>query len=276
VRIPVGPGALHVERYGFGDRPVVLLHGFGTSAFLWRDVAPALPLARMTAFAVDLFGWGESDRASDADYGIMAQAEYLDRALTVLRVAQADVVAVDLGTAVALALAARRASRVRSLVLLNPLDPARLRGSEFAELTRLSARHLLDTAHSMLGASALLGPILERSVARPERMSRALVARYAAPFVGRDGVHHLMQLERAVNDRALEGVEWETVAAPALIVRGDSDGWMPPGVAATLASRLPRGEHRQMADAARLIPEDAPGALAGLLRDWIGPDTRAS
>src|ERR1039458_5294644 len=140
VRIPIGPGAIHVDRYGFGDRPVVLLHGFGTSAFLWREVAPALPLARVTVFAVDLFGWGESDRAPDTDYGIMAQAEYLDRALTVLRVARADVVAVDLGTAVALALAARRPSRVRSLVLLNPPDPARLRGNDLAELSRLSAR----------------------------------------------------------------------------------------------------------------------------------------
>jgi aminoacrylate hydrolase len=275
VRIPVGPGELHVERYGFGDRAVVLLHGFGTSAFLWRDVATALPLGNVTAFAVDLFGWGESDRSGDADYGIVAQAEYLDRALTVLRIARADVVAVDLGTAVALALAARRASRVRSLVLINPLDPARLRGNELAELTRLSGRHLLDTARSMLGASALLGPILERSVARPERMSRALVARYSAPFVGRDGVRHLMQLERSVNDGALEGVEWASVAAPALIVRGDSDGWVPPDVSATLASRLPRGEHRRMADAARLVPEDAPGALAGLLRDWIGPEARS-
>src|ERR1019366_2164214 len=124
VRIPIGPGAVHVERYGFGDRPVVLLHGFGTSGFLWRNVAPALPLGRVTAFAADLFGWGESDRSLEADYGVGAQADYLDRALTVLRVARADVVAVDLGCAVALALAARRPARVRSMVLVNPSDPS--------------------------------------------------------------------------------------------------------------------------------------------------------
>jgi pimeloyl-ACP methyl ester carboxylesterase len=276
VRIPVGPGSLHVERCGFGDRQVVLLHGFGTSAFLWRALAPALPLARITAFAVDLLGWGESDRGRDADYGPVAQAEYLDRALTVLRVARADIVAVDLGTAVALALAARRAARVRSLVLLNPIDPERLRGSEFAELKRLSARLLLETGRSMLGAAALLGPILERSVAHPERMPRALVGRYATPFVGRDGVRQLMQLERAINDRALEGVEWQKVAAPALVVRGDEDGWVSPDVSATLAARLPRGEHRRMADAARLIPEDSPEPLAELLRDWIGPEAQRS
>jgi pimeloyl-ACP methyl ester carboxylesterase len=272
VRIPIGPGAVYVERYGFGDRAVVLLHGFGTSSFLWRNVAPALPLGRVTAFAMDLFGWGESDRTLDADFSVTAQAEYVDRALTVLRVAHADIVAVDLGVAVGLALAARRASRVRTLVLLNPVDPEHLRGEDFSELTRLAARHLLDASRAMLGAKALLGPILERSVATPERMPMALIGRYAAPFVGREGVRHLMQLERAVNDDSLESVEWEKIAAPTLVVRGEADAWVPPDVAARLASRLVRGEHRRLADAGRLIPEDAPEALVELLRNWIEPD----
>jgi len=276
VRIPIGPGAVHVERYGFGDRPVVLLHGFGTSSFLWRNVAPALPLGRVTAFAADWFGWGESDRALDADYGIGAQSDYLDRALTVLRVARADIVAVDAGCAVALALAARRPARVRSLVLVNPTDPASLRGAEFGELKRLAARHLLDSARGMLGATALLGPILEKSVVTAGAMPPALVGRYAAAFVGRDGVRHLMQVERAINDQALADVPWEKIAAPALVVRGEADSWIAPDVAATIASRLPRAEHRRMPGVARLAPEDAPDALAGVLRDWIGTDTQAS
>jgi pimeloyl-ACP methyl ester carboxylesterase len=275
VRIPIGPGAVHVERYGFGDRPVVMIHGFGTSGFLWRGVAPALPLGRVTAFAVDLFGWGESDLALDADYGIGAQADYLDRVLTVLRIAQADVVAIDLGCAVALSLAVRRPARVRSMVLINPGDPDALRGDEFGELQRLAARHLLEASRGVLGAAILLGPILEKSVAKPESMPPALVGRYSAPFVGRDGVRHLMQLERAVNDQALSDVAWEKIAAPVLVVRGEKDSWVAPDVSATIASRLPNAEHRRMAEAARLVPEDSPAALAELLGEWIGPEARA-
>ena len=273
MQIPIGPGEMHVERYGFGDRAVVLLHGFATSAFLWRHVAPALPLGQVTAYAVDLFGWGESGHALDADYGVGAQAEYLDRALTVLRISRADIVGVDLGSAVGLALAARRPSRVRSLVLLNPSDVDRLRGADFAELKRLAARHMLDASRGMLGAAALLGPILQRSVARPEHMPAALIGRYVAPFVGRDGVRHLLQLERAVSDRALDRVNWEKVSAPTLVVRGEADGWVAPGVAASIASRLARAEHRRFAGAGRLIPEDAPGELAELIREWIAPRT---
>jgi pimeloyl-ACP methyl ester carboxylesterase len=252
-----------------------LLHGFGTSGFLWRHVAPALPLGRVTAFAADLFGWGESDRSLEADYGVAAQADYLDRALTVLRVARADIVAVDLGCAVALALAERRLARIRSLVLLNPTDPSALRGDDFGELKRLAARHLLEAARGMLGAISLLGPILEKSVARPESMPPALVGRYAASFVGREGVRHLMQVERAINDHAIADVSWEKIMAPVLVVRGDSDAWIPPDVAASVASRLPHAQHRRMPGVGRLIPEDAPVALAEALTQWIDSETRA-
>ena len=72
LRIPVGPGSLHVERYGHGGAPIVLVHGFGTCSFLWREVGPALAVANRTAFAIDLFGYGESDRPFDADFSIAA------------------------------------------------------------------------------------------------------------------------------------------------------------------------------------------------------------
>jgi pimeloyl-ACP methyl ester carboxylesterase len=276
LRLPVGLGALHGERFGFGDRPVLLLHGFGTSGFLWRDIAPSLPLGRVTAFAIDLFGYGESDRALEADFGIAAQADYIDRAMTVLRVAQADVVGVDMGAAVALALAARRPARIRSLVLVNPGDTAALRGAEFAELQRLQARNLLESSRGMLGAAALLGPILEKSVADPAHMPQALVGRYVAPYVGSEGVSHLMQLERAINDRALDDVDISKIVAPALVVRGDQDGWVESEVSAALAARLGRGELRRMSDAGRLIPEDAPERFTEVLTDWLVRENRGA
>ena len=54
LRIPVGPGSMHVERYGHGGAPIVMLHGFGTSSFLWRNIAPEIALANRTAFLMTL------------------------------------------------------------------------------------------------------------------------------------------------------------------------------------------------------------------------------
>src|SRR6059058_3982895 len=112
---------MHVERYGHGGAPIVLLHGFGTSSFLWRNIGPEIALANRTAFAIDMFGYGESDRPFDAPFGISAQSDYLDRALTALRLPKATIVGVDLGAAVAIHLAATRPDRVERLVLVNPI-----------------------------------------------------------------------------------------------------------------------------------------------------------
>src|SRR5213596_665262 len=112
LRAPVGSGAMHVERYGHGGTAVILLHGFGTCNFLWRAIAPNITSAGHTAYSVDLLGHGQSDRPMDADFGIAAQSEYLDAAMTVLRVSRAVVVGVDLGGDVAMKLAANRPERV--------------------------------------------------------------------------------------------------------------------------------------------------------------------
>ena len=131
---------MHVERYGFGGPAVVLVHGFGTSGFLWRHVAPRLAESQLTAFAPDLFGYGESDRPFDADFGVVAQADYIDRAMTALRVARATVVGVDLGAAVALRLAAARPDRVERLVLVNPMPLDDFPGPDIRTMQRNTAR----------------------------------------------------------------------------------------------------------------------------------------
>jgi pimeloyl-ACP methyl ester carboxylesterase len=140
LRIPVGPGSMHVERYGHGGSPILLVHGFGTCAFLWREVGTELASANRTAFAVDLFGYGESDRPFDAQFGIAAQSDYLDHALTALRLSKATIVGVDLGGAVAMHLAYSRPERVERLVLVNPIAFDEVPADDIKTLQRNTAR----------------------------------------------------------------------------------------------------------------------------------------
>jgi pimeloyl-ACP methyl ester carboxylesterase len=276
LRLPVGPGAIHVERYGHGGRPVVLVHGFGTSSFLWRNVAPALAVAHFTAVAVDLLGYGESDRPFDAVFGVAAQADYLDRALTALRLARASLVGVDLGGGVALRLAALRPERVERLVLVNSVAPGALPAGDVRALLgrhRGSLAHallrLLGSARGVLGAAPLLTPVLEQSVADPAHMPPRLVARYLAPYVGKDGVTQLLQLARSVRAQDLHAVDLSQLAAPTLVVWGERDGWLEPEVGARLAREIPDARLIGVPDAARLVPEDAPEALASMVVDFL-------
>ncbi len=250
---------------------MVLIHGFGTCAFLWRNVAPALAVTQHTAYAVDLLGYGESDRPFDADFGLAAQSEYLERALTALRVARAALVGVDIGAAIALRLAASRPERVARLVLINPVAFDEVPGEDIRSLQRNTARFALRVSRGLFGASALLSPVLTGSVADPSRMPPFLIGRYLAPFVGQEGVTHLLALARAVREIDLDDLDLSQVRAHTLIVRGEKDGWVSPGVSQRLASEVPEGRVLTLPDAARLVPEDAPDELADIIATFVSP-----
>ena len=270
MRIPVGPGSIHVERYGHGGAPVVLLHGFGTSSFVWRNIAPEIALANRTAFAVDLFGYGESDRPFDADFGIAAQAELVDRALTALRLPRATVVGLDLGGAVALRLAATRPERVERLFLVNPIALDEIPAEDITTLQRNTARFAFRVSRGILGAAPILGELLRRSVADEANMPDKLIARYLAPYVGEEGLNHLLLLARSVDDEDMEDAELGILPQPTQIVWGDQDPWVTPKFADRLADTIPGSRLVHLPGVGRLVPEEAPETLISLLLEFIG------
>src|SRR3981081_2667990 len=168
LRAPVGPGAMHVERYGHGGTAVILLHGFGTCNFLWRAVAPAITAAGHTAYSVDLLGHGQSDRPMDADFGIAAQAEYLDAAMTVLRVSRAVIVGVDFGGDVAMKLAANRPGRVEKLVLINTPAFDELPARDITQMQRRTARFAFSLTRGVMGDGQLLAGVLKGRGEKPQ------------------------------------------------------------------------------------------------------------
>ena len=261
---------MHVERYGHGGAPVVLLHGFATSSFVWRNIAPEIALANRTAFALDLFGYGESDRQFDADFGIAAQAEFVDRALTSLRLSKATVVGLDLGGAVALRLAASRPERVERLFLVNPIALDEIPAGDITTLQRTTARFAFRVNTGILGVAPILGELLRRSVADESHMPDNLVARYLAPYVGKEGVEHLLLLARSIDDEDMEDADLGSLSQPTLIVWGDQDPWATPKFADRLSEAIPGSRVVHLPGVGRLVPEEAPDTLASLLLEFVG------
>jgi pimeloyl-ACP methyl ester carboxylesterase len=232
-------------------------------------VAPTLALARKTAFAVDLLGYGESDRPFGEDFGIAAQAEYLDRAMTALRLPRATVVGLDLGGGVAMRLATLRPERVERLVLINSLAFDELPGEDVKMMQRNTARFALRASRGVLGAAPLLTPVLEGSVADPARMPPRLVARYLAPYVGSDGVSHLLVLGRSIRPGDVEDLDLSRITVPTLLIWGEQDRWLDPSVPDRLATAIRHSRLIRIPSAARLVPEEEPDQLADLLLDFV-------
>lgn len=272
LRIAIGSGSLHVERMGRGSLAVVLLHGFGTSASLWRPVSARLASAGYLAIAPDLLGHGESDRPLDASYDFASHADSLEQALASLRIGRATVVGQDVGGLVGLALAARHPERVEQLVLVNPPDVADLPPIPVRAMQRAAARLSMGVSSGHLGAAALLAPLLADAVTDPAGLPPSAMARYLAPWVGRGGVEQLLMLARMLEGDSVPLDALAAIETPTLVLRADGDRTVPPTVAAGLARALPQGRVRTLHAVGRVLAEDAPAALGRLLLEVLqGP-----
>jgi pimeloyl-ACP methyl ester carboxylesterase len=181
----------------------------------------------------------------------------------------AAVAGIDLGGAVATRLAASYPARVSHLILINSLTADSTPADDVRALQRNTARHVLRVATGVLGVTPLLTPVLERSVGDPAHMPWRLVARYLAPYVGQDGVRHLLALAASVNGTDLEGLDLAALPMPTLIIRGESDAWLDDTVAERLAAAIPESQLIRVPGAGRLIPEDAPEELTRLILDFV-------
>ncbi len=271
LRIPVGPGYLHVERMGRGGPAVVLLHGFGSSAFQWRAVAPALAARGMVVVSVDLLGYGESDRPVGAPAGPAAQAEYLERALTALRLGSASVLGQGMGALVALLLAADDPKRVSRIGCLDPLDPDDLPGPAIRAMQRHSALAAL-TANSLFGARPLLEPLVSDALTPELPHTERLLARYLAPFAGSTGMAELLQLAGTVTLTDEERAHLSSVSGPVHFWLGYREGERHADTVAVWERRLPAATisaSETLEPSGRFLSETAPAELITALGTWL-------
>jgi pimeloyl-ACP methyl ester carboxylesterase len=178
-------------------------------------------------------------------------------------------VGVGLGGAVALRLAATRPERVERLVLVNTPAFDLLPGREIRTVQTNTARFVLRVSRNVLGVAPLLTPILRDSVADPEAMPDRLVARYLAPYVGRDGVRHLLTLARSIRTVEMDELELDAVTAATLVVWGGRDRWLDRSVADRLAAAIPNARLERLPEAGRLVPEERPDELTALVHDFV-------
>ena len=111
---------INYRRHGAGP-PILLIHGFGANANHFRNNIPALVEAGYTVYAIDLLGFGASDKPGNVDYSIDLFTELLRDFVTDMSSTESWVLAGNsMGGLLALSLAnALPKARVKSIILFN-------------------------------------------------------------------------------------------------------------------------------------------------------------
>lgn len=261
-RVPISAGDLAVLELGEPDAPAVLfIHGFPTSSFLWRSLAPVLP-PTMRAIVPDVLGAGDSDKPEDAPLGIEAQAGYLGELLDALNLDRVAIVGHAHGGGIAQLMAL--GGRAELLVLIDTIAFDTWPSEPMREL-----QHLVIREGAMV--DALIGSAFDIGMAHRDRLAREAVAEYQRPFRGEDGARAFARWATSFDGAGLAGREDDLAALdiPVFILWGEDDPFMPPVSADRLNELIPRSGLALLPGCKHFLPEEAPQALAPLLYEYL-------
>jgi pimeloyl-ACP methyl ester carboxylesterase len=111
---------IHYQEFGDKSKPtLILIHGYTASVFSWHSTAPQIAENGFHVIAIDLLGFGYSDKPTWFDYSITSQARMIARFMNRLGIGRATIVGSSYGGAVAATLALDYSERVEKLVLVD-------------------------------------------------------------------------------------------------------------------------------------------------------------
>lgn len=165
--------------------PILLLHGFPATRYLWSRVAPQLVAAGYRVIAPDLVGYGDSEAPPGVRVDMESQSRWMWALLDQLSLPHVVVVAHDVGTAAAQLMVVRSPERVRALALLDGVYV-----DDWA-MEAISSIQAWDPANA-----GRLFPVLERRLAKSDALLEMLSA-----YAGEDGGLRLIRAARDLDPR---------------------------------------------------------------------------
>lgn len=279
---------LHIAEIGTGPL-VLLLHGFPEFWWSFRHQLEALARAGRRAVAVDLRGYGASDKPPRGYDAVTLSADVagLVRALGEDR---ATLIGHDWGAFLAWSAAALHPETVRGLVVLSMPHPLRMRRAMLLE-----RRGQLTASRYLLGFQAPWSPE-RRLVAGDAAYVETLLTAWGGPnFPDAETGHRCREamLIPGVPHSALEYYRWAVrslprpdgrrfakalgrpLAAPTLQLHGAQDPCTLPATAEG-SGRYVRGDYRfeLLAGLGHFPHEEAPDQVNRLLVDWLAAGER--
>ena len=268
---PDAPVKLYYEEQGKGP-PLLLIHGFGASTFTWRFVAPELAKTHRV-IAVDLKGFGQSDKPFDERYSVYDQAELLAQLIEDKDLRNLTLVGHSFGGGVALLLALeanqRLDGRITRLVLLNSIAypqniPVFFRLLDVPLVSQIGVRMVPPLVQTRV---ALQIAYFDDSKIDPEE-----VELYAAPLKTAAGKHAIIHSARQIvpEDIAELSERYKTITLPTLILWCDHDRIVPLEVGIKLRRTLPNSTLRLIEDCGHMPQEEQPASTLELIKGFIG------
>ena len=258
---------IHYTESGSGP-PILLIHGFPTSSHLWRNVMPELAKTHR-AIAIDLPGYGLSDKPLDVKYDFEFYEEVLEGFLDALGIHDTDLAVHDLGGPIGLFWAVHHPERVKHLILLNTLVYPETSWAVKLFLIALRTPGVRDFIVSQKGIVAAM----KFGVVHKDRLDREALTPYTAPFEDAPARQALIKAGSGLSPEGLAEIAQKlpTLEASVRIIYGENDRALP-HVAKTMQRvkrDLPGAEVTSLPNCGHFLQEDEPERVGQLMAEFL-------
>lgn len=262
----------YIER-GHGDRNVLLVHGFGSSIYSWNDLLGPLG-ERFHVYAMDVKGFGYSEKPKDADYSLVALMDFVIDFMDAVGLERATLVGHSMGGALCLAAAIDFPERVERLVLIDaagyPMDlPLPI---------RVSRMRLTSTVGRLFYGEWAVRWGLKQAFHDPSRVTPERVRAYYLPSRTKNGIGAPLKILRNYDPILFQYAERRIprVRCPTLVLWGEQDTWVPVDHARRFAEDIPDAVVRLIPDCGHVPQEERPEAVLPLLLAFLGAEGDAT
>lgn len=261
---------LRLAHIDTGDgAPVVFLHGEPTWSFLWRKVIPPVRDAGRRCIALDLPGFGRSDKPTDiAWYSYDRHFELAADLFECLDLRAATVVVHDWGGPIGLRIAVECPERVARMVIL---DTGLFTGRQQMTDAWRAFRDFVERTEDLP-----IGFLVRGGCKRDP--GEEVIAAYDAPFpdaASKAGARAFPLMLPTASDapgaaagqRVLDALRSDT--REKLILWADSDPVIPLSTGERFAAALGGEIAHVVGDAGHFLQEDAGPTIGGYIADWL-------
>ena len=256
-----------VER---GDRdalPVLMIHGWGCSAYIYRYNMPAIAAAGFRAIAFDLKGHGLSDKPQqESEYSIEALIDHVGEVIEALELDRPALVGHSLGGSLAYHFASRHPDRQRALALLSPVG---LTGVPLMTIYRLLTPPFLLPVMRRVKPTMIVKIALRRVYGKRGRPTTRDLAEYLAPSQFPEYAGAVRALLHTYDWSAANTRDLRKAMLPAIGMWGTLDHLMPKEGMRIYVPLIPGIELRPIRDAGHVISEETPQEVNSGLLDLL-------
>lgn len=215
----------HYLEYPGGGRDIFLLHGFASSTYTWEEVIPYLTGQGYHVWALDMKGFGWSDKPKDAKYDTVTLMEEVNRFMDVMGLKDVVFAGNSLGGAVAVLMALEHPDKTDRIILIDsagyPIKkPLVIRMAKIpfaAEITKL------------FFGRCIVKSTLKEVFYNDEMVTEEKIDAYFRRMSTENAVYAQTALARSLDFAALSSYTKRIpdIKNRTLIIWGENDGWIP-------------------------------------------------